>query len=224
MKTVSVYSLGIEDYEKTWELQKKLQAKRIDGKIGDLLLLLEHPHTFTLGKSGSETNLLLNEKGLQKNNVKFFRIERGGDITYHGPGQLVGYPILDLNFYKADLHFYLRNLEEVIIQTLAFFGIFGEKIEGLTGVWVNNAKVCAMGINTKKWVTMHGFALNIFCNLDFFDKIIPCGITGKSVTSMEKLLEKKLTREEVEVVLLEKFKKFFEVELILRKNIEELKN
>ncbi len=220
MKKVTVYSLGLEDYEKIWDLQKHLQAEVIAGNSGNSLLLLEHSHTFTLGKTGSETNLLLNDFGLQKNQAKFFKIERGGDITYHGPGQLVGYPILNLNNFKPDLHVYLRDLEEVIIQTLAEFGIKGERLDGLTGVWVNGAKVCAMGINTKKWVTMHGFALNVNSDLSYFQKIIPCGITDKPVTSIEKLFGKSISRVDVEPILIKKFSEIFDAEVKFGKNEE----
>lgn len=220
MKKITVYSLGLEDYEKIWNLQKHLQTQVIEGNLGNTLLLLEHSHTFTLGKTGSETNLLLNDFGLQKNQAKFFKIERGGDITYHGPGQLVGYPILNLNDFKPDLHIYLRNLEEVIIQTLAEFNLKGERLKGLTGVWVNGAKVCAMGINTKKWVTMHGFALNVNSDLNYFQKIIPCGISDKPVTSIEKLLGKSVSRKEVEPILIKKFSEIFDAQIKFGQNDE----
>lgn len=221
MKKITVYSfLGLEDYKKIWDLQKYLQTEVIAENFDDVLLLLEHSHTFTLGKSGRETNLLLNDFGLQKNQAKFFKIERGGDITYHGPGQLVGYPILNLNNFKPDLHVYLRELEEVIIQTLSEFRIKGERLKGLTGVWVNEAKVCAIGINTKRWVTMHGFALNINSDLSYFQKIIPCGITDKPVTSIEKLLGKAISRAEVELILIKKFSEIFDAEIKIGKNEE----
>lgn len=220
MKKITVYSLGLEDYEKIWNLQKDLQTQVIEGELGNVLLLLEHSHTFTLGKTGSETNLLLNDFGLQKNQAKFFKIERGGDITYHGPGQLVGYPILNLNNFKPDLHVYLRDLEEVIIQTLTEFNLKSERLKGLTGVWVNGAKVCAMGINTKKWVTMHGFALNVNSDLNYFQKIIPCGISDKPVTSIEKLLGKSVLRKEVEPILIKKFSEIFDAQIKFGQNDE----
>jgi len=174
---------------------------------------------YTLGKSGDMSNLLLNEEQLSEKGATFYKINRGGDITYHGPGQIVGYPILDLDNFFTDIHKYLRFLEEVIIKTLAEYGIKSERSEGETGVWLDVGtpfarKICAMGVRTSRWVTMHGFALNVNTNLGYFDNIIPCGIKGKAVTSIEAELNKKLPLDEVKTKILKNFKKLFEVEFI----------
>ncbi len=167
------------------------------------LLFCEHQHVYTLGKSGDKENLLLNEEGLKQKEASYYKINRGGDITYHGPGQLVGYPVLDLDNFFTDIHKYLRNLEEAIILTLKDYGITAGRIEGMTGVWldhiskINPRKICAIGVKTSRWVTMHGFAFNVNVNLDYFNNIIPCGITGKAVTSLDKELNRKMDMEEV---------------------------
>lgn len=205
-RTVQVQRLGLVEYVPTWEMQEELLAAAVAIKthnrqaettgasrlpVPNHLLLCEHPHTYTLGKSGKPEHLLLNDTGLAAHGATFHRINRGGDITYHGPGQLVGYPILDLENFRPDIHWYLRTLEEAVIQTLAEYGLNAGRIAGLTGVWLdweadapNPRKICAMGVKCSRWITMHGFALNVNPDLSYFQHIVPCGITDKAVTSL----------------------------------------
>ncbi|CAL2095275.1 lipoyl(octanoyl) transferase LipB [Tenacibaculum sp. 190524A02b] len=227
-KKVHVKDLHIKDYKDTWDLQTSLldeivslKRQRRNGNEAIItpnhFLFVEHPHVYTLGKSGDLSNLLLNEEQLKAKKATFYKINRGGDITYHGPGQIVGYPILDLENFFTDIHKYLRLLEEAIILTIEEYGIKGERSEGETGVWLDVGtpfarKICAMGIRASRWVTMHGFALNVNANLGYFDNIIPCGIRGKAVTSMEAELGKKVPEEEVKQKILKHFKELFEVE------------
>ena len=206
-KTIISQNLGLIDYQTAWDYQEKLHAEIVAIKLENRNLLLdnqvdtpnyilfcEHPHVYTLGKSGKPEHLLLDEKGLEKYDAKYYKINRGGDITYHGKGQLVGYPILDLENFFTDIHKYMRCLEEAVIRTCADFGIDAGRIEGLTGVWIDHIslqkprKICAMGVKASRWVTMHGFALNVNTDLSYFNHIIPCGIDDKAVTSMEKEL------------------------------------
>jgi|Deesub1362B_J571_1020462.scaffolds.fasta_scaffold02256_9 lipoate-protein ligase B len=177
--------LGEVPYGQAWKLQKRLQEARITGEIPHVLLLLQHPHTITIGKSGTPKHLRVQEAWLRNQGVELFETDRGGDITYHGPGQLVGYPILDLREIRRDINWYLRQLEEAIIRTLAEYGIKAGRTEGLTGVWVGDAKIAAIGIRIRQWVTMHGFALNVRTDLRFFGYIVPCGIPDKGVCSMQ---------------------------------------
>lgn len=183
------------------------------------LLFCEHPHVYTLGKNGSEENLLLDKSGLKRKEATFFKINRGGDITYHGPGQLVGYPIFDLDNFFTDIHKYLRFLEEAIILTLAEYSITGERYPGYTGVWIEPQnplrarKICAMGVRCSRWVTMHGFAFNVNPDLNYFENIIPCGITGKAVTSMEKELGRKIELKEVKEKVKNHLAQLFEFKL-----------
>ncbi len=227
-KKVIFQDLGLKDYKETLDYQLELHNKLIDLKIKNrdiekreevpnYFLFVEHPHVYTLGKSGDISNLLLTEEQLKEKNATFYRVKRGGDITYHGPGQIVGYPILDLENFFTDIHKYLRFLEETIIRVLAEYGIKGERSKGETGVWIDVGtpfarKICAMGVKTSRWVTMHGFALNVNTNLGYFDNIIPCGIRGKSVASMEVELGKKINPEEVKAKILNQFKILFEVD------------
>ena len=220
--------LSLKDYKETWDYQTELLQEIVDTKISNRrnnenvvtknhFLFVEHPHVYTLGKSGDLSNLLLNEKQLAEKGATFYKINRGGDITYHGPGQIVGYPILDLENFFTDIHKYLRLLEETIILTIAEYGLKGTRSEGETGVWLDVGtpfarKICAMGIRSSRWVTMHGFALNANVNLGYFDNIIPCGIRGKAVTSMEAELGKKVDIIEVKNKILKHFKALFEVE------------
>jgi lipoyl(octanoyl) transferase len=199
-KKIAFTDLGLKDYKTTWELQENLFASIVDLKIQNrrlqeetptpnYFLYVEHPHVYTLGKSGDLSNLLLSEEQLEKKGATFYKINRGGDITYHGPGQVVGYPILDLENFFTDIHKYLRFLEEAIILTLKEYGIESERSPGETGVWLGVGtpfarKICAMGVRASRWVTMHGFALNVNADLGYFDNIIPCGIRGKAVTSL----------------------------------------
>ena len=228
MQKVKLIDLKLKDYKKTWEYQEELFQSTIDIKIDNrknnltqktpnYFLFVEHPHVYTLGKSGDISNLLLNEEQLTQKGATFYKINRGGDITYHGPGQIVGYPILDLDNFFTDIHKYLRFLEEVIIKTLEEYGIRSERSDGETGVWLDVGtpfarKICALGVRTSRWVTMHGFALNVNTNLGYFDNIIPCGIKGKAVTSIEAELNKKVSLAEVKGKILKHFTELFEVE------------
>ncbi|MGY8909398.1 MAG: lipoyl(octanoyl) transferase LipB [Flavobacteriales bacterium] len=230
-RNIQLKDLGLKDYKETWEYQSELLQESVDVKIDNRrnnntnqtqnhFLFVEHPHVYTLGKSGDLSNLLLNEKQLAEKGATFYKINRGGDITYHGPGQIVGYPILDLENFFTDIHKYLRLLEESIILTIAEYGLKGERSKGETGVWLDVGtpfarKICAMGIRSSRWVTMHGFALNANVNLGYFDNIIPCGIRGKAVASMEAELGKKVDIEEVKGKILKHFKVLFEVKEII---------
>ena len=211
MFEIKLVNLGLTDYKSVWDLQRKLFELRVSGKIADVLLLNEHNHVYTLGKSSDANHLLAKAEDLKARGVEVFEIDRGGDVTYHGPGQLVGYPILDLNNYESDVHQYLRNLEEVIIKTLSEFGIESYRDENFTGVWVGSDKIAAIGVKVSHWVTMHGFALNVNTDLSYFDRIIPCGIFHKGVTSMQRLLGKEFSLQEVSNVIMEKFGNVFGV-------------
>ncbi|HKI79189.1 MAG TPA: lipoyl(octanoyl) transferase LipB [Ignavibacteriaceae bacterium] len=202
--------LDFIDYNVAWDLQKKILNLRVDNKINDILFLLEHPHTYTLGKVADKKNLIGSKEYLEKKKISVYDIDRGGDITYHGPGQIVGYPIIDLKKWKMDTHKYLRALEEVIIKTCAEYGVKGIRDPKYTGVWIENRKIAAIGIKVSKWVTMHGFAFNINTDLDFFTGIIPCGITDKAVTSLSKETNKKISVNEVKEKLVNNFKEIFE--------------
>ena len=231
-KKIILNQLGEKDYKETWDyqtslldeivsLKRKNRESKEEKETPNYFLFVEHPHVYTLGKSGDISNLLLSESQLKEKKATFYKINRGGDITYHGPGQIVGYPILDLENFFTDIHKYLRLLEEVIILTIAEYGIKGTRSEGETGVWLDVGtpfarKICAMGIRASRWVTMHGFALNVNANLGYFDNIIPCGIRGKAVTSMEVELGKKVSEEEVTQKILKHFKDLFEVEKFIK--------
>jgi len=210
-KKVIFKDLGLIDYKKAWDYQEKIFNETISVKLRNrdlpeqeqkitenYLLFCQHPHVYTLGKSGKEEHLLLNEEQLKAKDATYYKINRGGDITYHGPGQLVGYPIIDLDNFFTDIHKYLRLLEESIILTLQDYGIESGRIDGLTGVWLdhiekrNPRKICAIGVKTSRWVTMHGFAFNINAHLDYFNNIIPCGISDKAVTSLDKEVGEKM--------------------------------
>ncbi len=233
-KKVFLQDLGLKDYKETWDFQELLFQRTVDLKIKNRreetneetpnhFLFVEHPHVFTLGKSGDINNLLVDEVGLAQKDAKFYRINRGGDITYHGPGQIVGYPILDLDNFFTDIHKYLRLLEEMVILTLAEYGLNAERSDGETGVWLDVGtpfvrKICAMGVRASRWVTMHGFALNVNSDLGYFDLMIPCGIKGKAVTSLNVELGKpEVDMEEVKRKLLRHFEVLFEAEIIKQK-------
>ena len=226
-------NLGLIDYKEAWDYQEKIFNEIIQEKLQNrerqysdksltpnYLLLCQHPHVYTLGKSGDSNNLLINESELKKRGISFYHINRGGDITYHGPGQIVGYPIIDLDNFTTDIHKYLRFLEEAIILTLQEFGIDSGRIPGLTGVWLdtdNNAKarkICAIGVKTSRWVTMHGFAFNVNTDLDYFNYIVPCGIDDKAVTSLSKELNRNVEISNVEEKVKRNIEKVFEMELI----------
>ena len=239
-KNIQLQDLGNKDYKATWDYQEELFKSIVDLKIKNrrvetnlepstielakqtpnYFLFVEHPHVYTLGKSGDMSNLLLSEKQLEAKDASFYKINRGGDITYHGPGQIVGYPILDLENFFTDIHKYLRFLEEVIILTLAEYNIIGTRSEGETGVWLDVGtpfarKICAMGVRASRWVTMHGFAFNVNADLGYFDNIIPCGIRGKAVTSLHvELGVDKVDENEVKEKILKHFSKLFECSII----------
>ena len=230
-KNIILQDLGNRDYKESWDYQEQLFTEVRDIKIKNrredagletpnYFLLVEHPHVFTLGKSGDFENLLVSEKELAEKNATFYKINRGGDITYHGPGQIVGYPILDLDNFFRDIHKYLRLLEEMVIRTLAEYGLKAERSPGETGVWFDVGtpfarKICALGVRASRWVTMHGFALNVNADLGYFDLMIPCGIKGKAVTSLNVELGKALVDEaEVKTKLLKHFKTLFEAEFV----------
>ncbi len=207
---LQVQDLGVSSYKNTWELQKKLQIKRIENKIEDTLLLVEHEPVYTFGKNADENHLLQN----YPEDVKLFHIERGGDITFHGPGQLVGYPIIDLHNYKMSISWYMRSLEEVIIRSLDRFGISADRKDGLTGVWVGDEKIAALGVRISRWVTMHGFALNVNTNLSYYDSIIPCGIFNYGINSMKNILREKQDMSEVKKVLVSVFPNIFQPKVV----------
>lgn len=229
-KQVELQDLGHKDYKQTWEYQEELFKSIVDTKIKNrredanletknYFLFVEHPHVYTLGKSGDMSNLLVDEAQLAEKGATFYKVNRGGDITYHGPGQIVGYPILDLENFFTDIHKYLRLLEEMIILTLDEYGIKAERSPGETGVWLDVGtpfarKICAMGVRASRWVTMHGFALNVNANLGYFDLMIPCGIRGKAVTSLNvELGQKEVDEAEVKVKLLKHLAQLFEAEI-----------
>lgn len=202
--------LDFVDYNKAWDLQKDVFQLRTKDEIKDTFFLLEHPHTYTLGKVADKKNLISNEEFLKKYDIKVYDIDRGGDITYHGPGQIVGYPIIKLSDWKEDTHLYLRTLEQIIIDVCADYGLKTGRIEGLTGVWIEDRKIAAIGIKVSRWVTMHGFAFNINTDLNLFNGIIPCGITDKKVTSLQQELGTEVDIKEVKEKLVEKFKDAFD--------------
>ena len=202
---ILVQNIGRKSYKAVWDLQKEMHQQRIKGEIDDTLILVEHDPVYTLGKNANEDHLLQS----RDESVDVFNIERGGDITFHGPGQLVGYPILDLSNYKKSVSWYMRTLEQVLIDTLIEFKIIAQRNDGLTGVWVGDEKIAALGVRISRWVTMHGFALNVNPDLSFYDGIIPCGIFDHGVTSMEQLLGETQNNDNVNNMVIEKFNKYF---------------
>lgn len=231
-KKIQFQDLGLKDYKESWDYQEQIFKSVIDEKIENrkrekngeevlqthnYLLFVEHPHVYTLGKSGMYENLLASNDFLEKIKATFYKINRGGDITYHGPGQIVGYPILDLDNFFTDIHKYLRFLEEVIINVLAEYGLKGARSEGETGVWLDVGKpyarkICAMGVRASRWVTMHGFALNVNTDMRYFEYIIPCGIKDKQVTSLQRELQKEVSEQEVKTKIMNAFAQQFEAE------------
>ena len=204
-----VVRLGRTRYRECWDLQHTLFARRAAGELTDLLLLTEHEHVYTLGTGADVHHLLAGETELFERGIDVAAVDRGGDITYHGPGQLVGYPLLDLHAYTCDLHWYLRRLEEVIIRVLGEFHVSGSRLEGYTGVWVGGEKICAIGIKASRWITMHGFALNVTTDLSFYDRIIPCGIFDRGVTSLQAVLGSAPPMEMVESAVVRAFAEIF---------------
>lgn len=233
MNQVLFKDLGSMDYKDAWDYQNKLFQGIIDIKLSNrkreenksspnYFLYTEHPPVYTLGKSGDLSNLLLNEDQLKQKGISFFKSNRGGDITFHGPEQIVGYPIIDLEEFKPDIRWYMRSLEEVIIKTIGHYNLKGLRSDGETGVWLDVGtpfarKICALGVRTSRWVTMHGFALNVNTNLGYFDHIIPCGIRGKAVTSIEAELNRKVPINEVKQLINKYFEEVFEAKLVANK-------
>ena len=225
-KEILLKDLNIKDYKETWDYQTNLLQEIVDTKINNRksnfqvttknhFLFVEHPHVYTLGKSGDLSNLLLTEKQLEEKGATFYKINRGGDITYHGPGQIVGYPILDLENFFTDIHKYLRFLEESVILTLKEYGIESGRVDGMTGVWIDGdkptaRKICAIGVKSSRWVTMHGIGFNVNSDLSYFSHIIPCGIQDKAVTSMERELGGKVDMAELSEILKQKIAAQFE--------------
>jgi lipoyl(octanoyl) transferase len=228
MQKVKLTDLGLHPYGETLSIQrnyfeaiKKIKVNNRTVEIPDptpnYMFLVSHPHTYTMGKNGNMKNVLLPQEQLQKAGIDFFQTNRGGDITYHGPGQVVGYPILDLDNFNADIHAYMRDLEEVIIKVLQEYNLSGQRSEGETGVWLDVGeptarKICAMGVHTSRWVTMHGFALNVNTDLTYFNHIIPCGIQNKGITSLQKELGNKINETEVKEKILKHFAQIFKCE------------
>lgn len=220
IRPLDTYDLGSIRFAEAWDLQRAIFEEVCNEDRNDTLLLLEHPHVFTLGRVTQQASILFNEERLKALDAEMFEIDRGGDVTYHGPGQLVGYPILKLSHFKEDLGWYLRALEESIIALLASYSIEGFRVQGRTGVWVKvgntEEKVCAIGIKASRWCTMHGFALNVNTDLSYFEHIVPCGIADKTVTSLSKLLGRIVEMSDVRSRYADAFAKVFEVELTMR--------
>jgi lipoyl(octanoyl) transferase len=228
-KLVIFQDWGLLDYKTAWEKQEMIFSETVNAKVANRtnnshnpipnhLILVEHPHVYTLGKSGNVGHLLLDENGMIAKHASFYKINRGGDITYHGPGQIVGYPILDLDNFFTDIHLYLRTLEQAVIDTLAEYNIQSGRLSGYTGVWLDAEnekarKICALGVRCSRWVTMHGFAFNVNTDLDYFNNIVPCGIDDKAVTSMKKELKKEVDIKQVKEVLVNNIVKLFEMHL-----------
>jgi lipoyl(octanoyl) transferase len=229
---VSFRDLGLAPYKETWDFQEELFERNVQRKLQnrsegkadgegteDVLLFVEHPHVYTLGKSGDIFHLLVSEEKLKEIGATYYPINRGGDITYHGPGQIVGYPLLDLEHFFTDIHKYMRYLEEAIIRTIAHYGIVGGRIDGLTGVWLDiddpkkARKIAALGVKCSRWLTMHGFAFNVNTDLNYFNHIVPCGITDKTVTSLSKELGSEMDMEEVKRILLKELAEVFQFEI-----------
>jgi lipoate-protein ligase B len=210
MKELIVVNLGRTKYEDAWNLQKEIFSARLDRRIGDVLLLTEHEHVYTLGKAADDNHLLAKSEELSQKGVDVFHIDRGGDITYHGPGQIVGYLIIDLQQHCPDIHRYLREIEETIIRTVKEYGLDAGREPEFTGVWVKDEKIAAIGVKVSKWITMHGFALNVNTDLSFYDRIIPCGIFHKGVTRLQDLLSRHVPLEDVHGVLIKHFIQLFQ--------------
>ena len=212
-KSLTYCDLGFIDYLEEWDVQKEIFSKRVLGEVEDVLLLLEHPNTYTLGKTAHKENLKGTEDYLKENQISVYDIDRGGDITYHGPGQIVGYPIVDLNNWLKDTHKYLRALEEVIIKTCSEYNLICGRNSKHTGVWIEDRKIAAIGIKVSRWITMHGFAFNVNTDLNLFNGIIPCGIQDKKVTSIQAELNRPIDMEEVKTVLKQELATLFEMNL-----------
>lgn len=223
-KNIIVVDLGRASFRNVWEIQRQVFNLRGSSGISDVLILNEHNHVYTIGKNGRDNHLLASEDELRINNVEVYNIDRGGDITYHGPGQLVGYPILDLTDYSPDIHKYLRDLEEVIIRTLRIYQIDARRDKDYTGVWIENDKIAAIGVKVSRWITMHGFALNVTTDLGYFDRIIPCGIFHRGITSIEKITGKCVPLVDVAAEIIRNFSEVFGRKIILYERNDFLNN
>jgi lipoyl(octanoyl) transferase len=210
-RPIRVCDLGVSPHAEVWQLQKVLFQARVEGTISDVLLLTEHSHVYTIGKTGTEAHLLVPRSELKEEHVDIYEIDRGGDITYHGPGQLVAYPILDLKNFYLDIHRYLRDLEQAIILTLNYYGINAGREPRFTGVWVEDKKIAAIGVKVSRWVTMHGLAVNVNSDLSYFDRIVPCGISQRGVTSVERILGTKVSMGEFRTQFVAAFEEVFRV-------------
>ncbi len=220
MRNLNYCNINLIDYKEAWDLQKDVLEARSNNLIDDTFFLLEHYNTYTLGRVADKKHLISSDSFLKLNKISVYEIDRGGDITYHGPGQIVGYPVINLSDWQKDTHKYLRALEEVIIKTCDYYGIIAGRNNQYTGVWIENRKIAAIGIKVKKWVTMHGFAFNVNTNLSLFKGIIPCGIDDKEVTSLNKELGKKIEIKEVKEILLRNFKEVFDYNKIKHINYD----
>ncbi|NNJ51614.1 MAG: lipoyl(octanoyl) transferase LipB [Ignavibacteriaceae bacterium] len=222
-KILTYFNVGFIDYKEAWDLQRVIFNRRLNSEIEDVLILLEHPNTYTLGKTADRENLKGNQEFLNSNKISVYDIDRGGDITYHGPGQIVGYPIIDLNNWEKDTHKYLRALEEVIIKTCSDYRLNCERNLQHTGVWIEDRKIAAIGIKVSRWVTMHGFAFNVNTDLNLFNGIIPCGIQDKSVTSLKNELRREINIEEVKEKLIKHFNEIFSYNDVISKDRTEIR-
>ena len=219
MQECQVIDLGLKDYKETLQLQHQLVEQKHRENLPEILLLVEHNPVITLGRSSHPENILLDKEQLEQLNIQLHYIERGGDVTYHGPGQLVAYPIFDLNNYKQETHLFLRQLEEVIIKTVESYNLKAERIKGLTGVWVDGKKVASIGVAAKKWITFHGLALNVNTDLKYFSYIHPCGMLDKKVTSIAELLKRKVDFQEVKDKIVDEFAEIFTLRIVKNKNL-----
>ena len=221
-RNLTYCDLGLIDYQEAWDIQKEIFDLRYKNEISDVLFLLEHPNTYTLGKVADKNHLISSNQYLEENKISVYDIDRGGDITYHGPGQIVGYPIIKLDDWERDTHKYLRALEEVIIKTCKSFGLSGSRNPKYTGVWIGNKKIAAIGIKVSRWITMHGFAFNVNTDLALFQGIVPCGISDKEVTSLKKELGKALDLNQVKEMVFKKFVEVFNYDSLEKSNLSEI--
>jgi lipoyl(octanoyl) transferase len=219
LKNIILIETGLSEYREVWDLQKKL-FNRIN-RQGNLnyLIISEHKPIITIGKSGTKAHLLAKPASLKKKNIEVVKVDRGGDITFHGPGQIVGYPIMNLTNFKMDIGWYLRSIEQVIMETLTDIGISAHRIKGLTGIWIGNKKICAIGVKITRWVSMHGFALNVSTDLNYFQYIVPCGIKNGGVTSISEIVGNIIAPKDVTRYLIKNFEKIFEVRIVSQKPV-----
>lgn len=218
MENSILIKTGLSEYRKIWKLQKKLFIQVGKQRNLNYLILTEHKPIITIGKSGSKSHLLTDASNLRAKNIEVVKVDRGGDITFHGPGQIVGYPILNLMHFKMDIHWYLRSIEQVILATLSDIGISAHRLQGLTGIWVDDKKICAIGVKITRWVTMHGFALNVSTDLNYFRHIIPCGVKDRGVTSISEIVGNIIALKDVYKYLIVNFEKVFSIKIVAQKS------